>query len=261
MMLFQFKMKDALNCMFIPAEVGKRRPVWYFMTDSEYCLDLGKVKLFEHSDTYLQKNLQEYPNHPKYFDYYYVRFLEDLFYELPKISCVMPDEIYAMHDEIKEWWFAGGEEEEWLTYELSDVIIQNLLWIGSIDTMTGGALQFLHRNDDIFVRYDFSEIDEDGMKTWTANSGEYRLSYEDFVAEIEDLLERFFARMDKQVQDVVANFTEKEVAEANIVAEHEERRTYFYGILDDVKQGKYENSVDWHQVREDLAYVVERIRR
>ena len=66
----------------------------------------------------------------------------------------MPDDIYAMHDGIKEWWFDDIEEEEWLTYELSDVIMNNLLYFGSIDTMTSGSLQFLHRNDNIFIRYD-----------------------------------------------------------------------------------------------------------
>jgi len=64
---------------------------------------------------------------------------------------------------------------------------------------------------EIILRYNFKGWDEDGLPWWTATNGEYRLSYQDFLLEVEDLLNRFFVRMDRQVKGVVAYFT-KEVA-------------------------------------------------
>jgi len=263
-MLFQFKMREVVDCELQTTEVGKRCPSWFYMTDSDYHVDLGEVKLFESSLEYLEK----YSNEPKYFNYQYARFLEDLFHELPRLSCPIPTDLYAyintddkrclLHNRLLDldWW--DKEKSIEMQSAIEDNVFESLISYGYFIQMPPSISgQIFHVADEIILRYDVSGHDEDGTVWWTATSGEYRLSYKAFLGEVEDLLQRFFTRMDKQVENVLKNFTSNEVKCSNIVAEHEERRKQFHDVLNNVKQGAYENLVDWEKVREDLTYIME----
>ena len=233
-MLFQFKMREAVDCEIAPTEVGKRIPVWFYMTDSDYWIDLGDVKLFENS----KETLEKYPAMPRFFNYQYARFLEDLFDELPQISCPIPTDLFAYIDtENKrnllagrlcdlDWWDKEKSTEFQHTIEdnIDGNLIRNGYFVQMPPCVSGQLLRF---NDEIILRYEANGQDEDGTPWWTVTNGEYQLKYQDFLLEVEDLLNRFFARMDRQVKDVVANFAPEEVRQSNIVAEHEERRKYF----------------------------------
>jgi len=257
-------MREAVDCEITPTEIGKRCPSWFWMTDSDYFIDLGNVKLFEHSKEVLEK----YPSTPRFFNYQYARFLEDLFHELPKIASPIPADLYAyINTEDKlcslyttlfdlDWW--DNEKSKKIQYAIEDNVSENLVSNGSFINMPPNMSgQFFHVNDEVILRYEArGRDDEDDVSWWTAINGEYRLKYQTFIDEVEDLLHRFFARMDRQVEGVVKNFTPTEVEHSNIVVEHEERRKYFYGILDSVKQGKYESLIDWDQVRSDLICVL-----
>jgi len=258
-------MREAAECELQTTEIGKRIPSWFYMTNSEYCIDLGDVKLFELS----KEAVKAEKSSSKFFSWYYASFLEGLFNELPRIVCPVPADLYAyidtfdklnsLTDKLYDLVACSTEMPVEVRQPIEDNLDKHLIDIGEIITPPQSiVIRMLRFYDEIVIHHEsYGEV-EVGVSYYSATSGEYRLSYQDFVSEVEDLLNRFFARMDKQVKDVVANFTAEEVTQSNIIAEHEERRKYFYEILDNVKQGKYDNLVDWKKVREDLAYVLER---
>ena len=49
-MVFQFIMREVVDF-----EIGNSKPGWFWMTDSDYYMDLGDVKLFEGSPELLEK--------------------------------------------------------------------------------------------------------------------------------------------------------------------------------------------------------------
>ena len=211
-MLFQFKMREAVDCEITPTEIGKRCPSWFYMTDSDYFIDLKDVKLFENS----KESLEKYPLMSRFFNYQYTRFLVDLFHELPRIACSIPIDIFAHIDTLDKSELLldriFNEEKFTATQKaIENNIYENLINVGYfIQLPSNISCRFFHVNNEIILRYDVSGHDEDGTPWWTATKGEYRLSYQDFIAEIDDLLNRFFARMDRQVEDVIKFFTLEE---------------------------------------------------
>ncbi len=131
----------------------------------------------------------------------------------------------------------------------------NLICYGRLDS---GYLwfrcnyQFFNVDDTIIIRYNFIDKDEDDCLAWSAGKGEHILKYHEFVSEIEDLLNCFFAAMDKQVERAMHAFSEKELKKSNLLSEHMQRKDYFYSVLNSMKNNSYQNQIDWQKLRQDL---------
>lgn len=266
-MLFNFKLKPPLECAFPKGdEEGDRRVCWFYLTDSEYFIELGTVKLFESSSQWIEKYENEYPSAIGCVDYQYSRQLEDLFEILPTIACPIPSCLYTMieteekrdllYDKITDLWIEESSDQWNEVDEKYNNIICNLIHYGNLDSgylRFRSDCQFFNVDGMVIIRYNFIDKDEDGCPVWSAGKGEYSLSYHEFVDEIEDLLNRFFAAMDKQVENAMQVFNERELKNSNLCQEHIQRKDYFYGVLKSMKSNAYENQIDWQKLREDLA--------
>jgi len=265
-MLFNFVLKPPLECAFPRGnEEGNRHVCWFYLTDSEYYIDLGTAKLFESSLGWMEKYKNDYPSGIRFVDYQYSRQLEDLFEILPTISCPMPGSLYTLvetdekrellYDKIMNLWdetSSGQWNEEDEKYAN---IVRNLICYGSLDSgylRFRSECQFFNVDGEVIIQYNFNAEDEGGCPVWSAGKGSYTLTYKEFVYEIENLLNRFFAAMDKQIETALQVFNESELKASNLVSEHTQRKDYFYGILNAIKNNAYENLIDWKNLKEDL---------
>jgi len=259
-MLLNFKLKPPLECIFPKNERGNKYVSWFYLTDSEYFIDLGKIKLFEHSPQWIEKHKKEYPLIGMYDEYQYSRHLEDLFEILPTIACPMPEDLYSLVDaeekrDLLDEKVVNLWDDEVYTDAIYTNITKNLLYYGNLDTgylRVKSDCQFFNVGGKVIIHYNFIDKLKDGCPIWSACKGTYTLEYNEFICEIEDLLNRFFNAMDEQVKIAMQVFNEKELEKSNLILEHSERKDYFYSILSSIKNNVFENRIDWKKVREDL---------
>lgn len=265
-MLFNFCLKPPLECA-LPggSQIDERYVCWFYLTDSYYHIDLGTVKLFENSPKWCEKYQDEYKCNAQFVDYQYSRQLEDLFEILPQIACPMPESLYSLIDtdeklerlfhSVVDIWDVVSTPEHREMDDLFNNVITNLTGYGRLDSgylRFSSACQFFHVNDTVTIRYNFLDTDEDGDPVWSAGAGNRTIPYAEFIEEIESLCNRFFTAMDKQVEDSMDVFTQKELRESNLTAEHAQRRSYFYGVLNSMKSNTYEYLIDWKKINDTL---------
>lgn len=265
-MLFNFQLKRPLECLLPKGEnEGDKYVCWFYLTDSYYYIDLCGVKLFESSPQWIEKYTDHDLPDNRFVDYQYSRQLEDLFEILPVIACPMPSSLYSLieteekrvllSDRIMDIWDTkspmGWNEED----EIYDNIVSNLIYYGHLDSgylRFRSQCQFINVDGDVIIRYNFIDKDEDGCPVWSAGKGCYTIKYTEFIHEIEDLLDRFFTAMDKQVETAMQVFTKRELEKSNIMMENAQRKNYFHSILNSMKNKEYENRIDWQKLRTDL---------
>jgi len=268
-MLFNFELKPPLECAGLESPETRNEYVgWFYLTYSEYYIKLGDVNLFESSPQWIEKYKPEYPSIGRFEDYQYSRQLEDLFEILPTIACPMPEDLYelvetaekceSLFNSIINIYSDSDDKQEDEKFENIRI---NLIYYGYLDSSYlrfKTNLKFFNVNGKIIVQYDFIDDDE-GCPVWSAGKGTYSLTYKEFVYEIEDLLNRFFIAMDKQVETATRIFNKDVIKKRNLIPEYAQRKDYFYDILNKVKNNDYENQIDWQKLREDLDYFMKQI--
>ncbi len=124
--LFNYELKPVTECAFPINKNGKKNICWFWLTDSNYYIKLGEIKLFELSS----ESMKKYDFKSCFDDYYYIRQLEDLFEILPTISNPMPEDLYEyIYNEKKykkltncfDFWITDSELRE--PHECFDGII------------------------------------------------------------------------------------------------------------------------------------------
>lgn len=269
-MLFNFELKPALECAGLESEETRERYVcWFYLTDSEYFIDLGEVSLFQHSPQWIEKYKEKWPLGIEFVDYQYSRQLEDIFDILPTISCPIPSTLYALvdtsekrdllNDKIVNIWQDEGSNDisQDEVYNKYCNTASNFIYYGSLDSSHlrfRTECQFFNVDGMVIIQYNFIDEDEDGCPVWSAGKGIYTLTYNKFVYEIEDLLSRFFSAMDKQIESATQVLSEKPLKKSRLISEHAQRKDYFYGILNSIKNRTYEEHIDWQKLKEDLDY-------
>ena len=268
MALFNYKLKSVIDCGFPKTRNGHKSVSWFWLTDSNYYLDLGDVRLFECSAKYIGKHHLA----SAFDDYYYIRQLEDLFDILPNIANAIPADLFSFID--------TAEKREVLRKtcdELADMsegrpdeidVIHEFLDYAQLDTgylSARSECQFFHIGERLIIQYDFRAQDDDGVPVWSATAGQLEMPYERFVDEIGNLLTRFFHDMDRQIEeaieqlagevfyDVLLSRDEKKGITSSGVdylrKEHAERKAYFFDVFHQLKNNELNNSLDWERVR------------
>ena len=271
--LFNYILKPVSECAFPINQNGKKSVSWFWLTDSYYYIESGNVKLFENSP----ESIAKYNLKSCFDDYYYIRQLEDLFNILPDVSNPMPEDLYeyfSSHDKRKK---LNSLFENWIdsiknfTQEQDDIYdsISDFFRYGHLDT---GYLRvksdccFCHVNDNIIIHYDFEDF-SDNCPVWTAKSGKFILSYQDFLYELESLLDRFFCDMEKQISNAVhdlknedfydilvqKNKNEKSGIEY-LFEEHENRKIFFYSVLDSLRNSNCKE-INWEKIRKNINFL------
>lgn len=265
--LFNFRLKPVAACE-IPVDCnGLKNISWYWITDCYQYIEFDGIKLFQSSP----ESIGAYHEKSEYLDYYYVRFLEDFFDILPEISAIMPVDLYRLITEeyhiVEEKLLEFGGDDD-LSEEQEDTFFSVRDFLRSICRLDTGHLCvksecfFYHVNDKIVIHYDFRDTFADGMEVWSAHVGQYEMLYSDFIDEVEDMLERFFAAMDLQLEDAKNQIAsggygdtiseEHEAIFHRLCKENEERKIYFFDIFNKVKNLEFQNAIDWYKIRNDI---------
>ena len=263
--MFHFQLKAPKNCMMNIEPNGKGL-CWFFLTDSYFYIELGTTRLFQN----FEKTSSQYSDTPPYLDYYYIRFLEDLFDILPDIAVGIPKDLYSSIDnfdkkrvmQVKYNTLIGDEEEDIVSEDMVYFPLGNLLDYGRLDTSFlryNSSCYFYHVEDTMIIHYDFEDVDEEGNPVWSAKTGVYELKYKDFLLQIEDVLNRFFISMADQIEALKVSIQNGDThfSEINdpypvlekIEEEHNQRKKYFFNILENIKNCNIEKEIDWEKIR------------
>ena len=272
--LFNYELKPVTKCAFPINKNGKKNICWFWLTDSSYYIKLGETKLFELSSEYMKK----YDFKSCFDDYYYIRQLEDLFEILPTISNPMPEDLYEYIYNEKKYKKLTNCFDFWIDEQKDfsdkdDILYENICNFLSYGRLDTGYLNvkcscfFYHVGDQIIIHYDFEDFDEENNPVWTAKSGRFILPYEEFLDEIEDLLNRFFCDMEKQISNAVVELKDEEFYDifvqrdknikpgtAYLFEEHKERKTFFYSILKSLKN-KICKKINWDETRKNIRFI------
>lgn len=279
MSLFNYILKPVEKCRFPISEDGDKNIAWFWLTDSYYYMKLDDVKLFENSKEWRKI----YPAESPYDEYPYIRQLEDLFDILPQIAAGITETAYRYINTIGNWEWLMREVEQW--YEVlgdnatgeQDALYEDLIRFlhhGYLDTgylRFKSMLFFHHVGDRIIISYDFIDKDENGIPVWSAKRGRSEMTWIEFLNEIEDLLNRFFTDMDKQVEDAINSLMHhdyykklnvkdfrtglKTNAVSSLRKEHVQRKAYFYDILNKVKNGGFQPYLDSEKIVKQIEFV------
>ncbi len=261
---------------------------WFWLTDSYYYLQLGKERIYEYSDRAVRKDKMK----SHFLDYYFIRFLEDIFDVLIETIQPMPKEIYQIFDTDKKfdklselltlWYYGNRKSKKYLEPPKEKETIYNclgkdFLWNGCLDSsfISGSILcRFVHVEDKFYIHYDCSKQ----KKIWTAGKNIFELPYKEFIFQIETLIEDFFLDMDKQVADAIAIHNEDEYSWNNLMEaykkkfpeqfidsrktgaeylmeEHSRRKFLFREKLEQIKSGRPNVVLDWKEIKEKLRII------
>ena len=273
--LFNYILKPVSKCAFPVNGNGRKSICWFWLTDSNYYIELGNIRLFELSP----ESTAKYKLDSSFDDYYYIRQLEDLFEILPVISNPIPEDLYNYINNEEKYKKLMNSFNNWIdkkevySDEENNIYdnITDLLSYGYLDT---GYLRpkcncsFYHVGDQMIIHYDFEDFDDESNPVWTAKSGKFTLSYKDFLIEIEDLLDRFFFDMKKQISIAVQELKDENFYETfvqrdkNIKSgidylfeEQENRKTSFYSVLKSLKSNSCKK-INWDITRKNIEFII-----
>lgn len=265
--LFNFLLKPVDVCL-IPVDCnGLKNISWFWITDCYQYIEFDGIKLFQE----FQKFIETQHEKSEYLDYYYVRFLEDFFDILPEISSTIPAYLYKLiteeYNTVEEKLLEFGGDDD-LSEEQEEIFFSVRNFLRNFCRLDTGHLSvksdcfFYHIQDKIAIHYDFRDTFADGEAVWSAHVGQYEMLYSDFIDEVEDMLERFFCAMDLQLEDAKKQIAsggygdtiseDHEEIFHRLHKENEERKMYFFGVLNKVKNMEFQNVVDYDKIRNDI---------
>lgn len=235
MINFKLKNFDEIN------PVGQQSNMylsWFWLTDGYLWLQFGEHTIYEYSNEAIQHFGEKTSS---YSDYYIVRFLEDFTQIFEKISQPIPDNLYDLTKNIKQFkdnskkWLAiynndDEDENTDLYYEQYDKLIswthERLFDSGHL--IGGPHLSFFRNKDKIRIVWDTEYILENGINLWSAKDGNIEMNFSDFVDEVKKFGHDFFKAMDKQIQlTIEKDWINIEVDKNRLTEEHQERKLEF----------------------------------
>ena len=175
---------------------------------------VGDQELFRYSEAYLHWWASSYPttNLTPYPDYNVARFYEDLIDNLPIFLEPIPAELasYVATVEKQAQWLAGchafldASEFAENSDVISDTFIMATEWWKTRNLPTaylryGPDIRIWHINNTVQIRWQNQQLEVEGSSVWTANAGDYTLSYQAFLAEVSSFHQHFMEAMRARV--------------------------------------------------------------
>lgn len=233
--MINFKLKHIDEVQPVGTD-GNLRMSWFWLTDAQLWLDLGNHTLYEYTPEAIEHfGIQK----TRYSQYPLVRFLEDLTEIFGHISESIPSEIYRLTDDVNGFL---GDAQKWLEIydtddEYSDFYFEKydhlISWMStrSFDSghLIGGPdFSFFRCHDQLRIVWQTVHQLENGIELWTAKDGRVEIAYIDFIHEIKDFGERFFKKMDHQVELAIEkNWGAIQIDKEQLTREHAERKEEF----------------------------------
>lgn len=216
---------------------GNLRMSWFWLTDAYLWLNLGNHNLYEYTPEAVEHfGIKQSP----YNEYPLVRFIEDLTELFDQVSESIPSETYRLTDDIN--WFLD-DAKKWLDIydtdedEYSDFYFEeydNLIsWtykrtFDSGHLIGGPHFSFFRCNNKLRIIWQTEHQLENGIELWTAKDGSIEIEYDDFINQIKDFGERFFKKMDNQIELAIEkDWGTIQIDKGQLAKEHTERKEQF----------------------------------
>lgn len=212
---------------------------WFGLTDSDLWIDVGERTVYEYSEAAVKawgaKN-------SRYNDYYLSRFLEDFSGIFKAVGESVPRRLYDVSEnfaDIMRSWMDlrfpddNDNDEDGFDKFLDEEFQPLNEWYGSrvIDSghLTGGSgIGFVRCGERIKIFWKSDYLLENGESIWTAPSGVFEHSYEDFAHEARRFFGEFFRKMDDQVRKALQkDWGRVRLDKEYLVRENKERREGF----------------------------------
>jgi hypothetical protein len=256
--MINFKLKE-LNKIEPVGREPELMLSWFYLTDGYLWLTFGDRNIYEYTNVVIQ---QFEGVVSIYCDYYLVRFIEDFTALFEKISEGIPAKFYDLTDNIDQF---QKDNELWIDLnELDDRELDSLFWdkhekliswinertLRSSHLIGGPKLRFFRFGDNVKIIWDTDHVLENGTKLWTAENGQYQMSYVSFVNGIRSFADAFFKTMDAQVElAITKEWGDITVDKKILVQEHKERKMEFYSKISLLESGPVVKT-NWDEIEE-----------
>lgn len=223
---------------------------WFALTEGEYWLDLNKATLYEYTSEVLT------PDEPRHVEYQIASLIKEFTGLFEAIAEPVPDAFYAIAKENNYLYRFYAAAQNFLD-NLSNnndsdygLFEKTILWLYTrtltAPYLTGGpGISFFRNRDHISLVWNAEQVTENDIAIWTAQTGEIEMTYEKFVAEIEDFGHRFFNAMDTQVQLAL----EKDGGnKEQLIQEQQDQKTLFFQYKLAILKGEPKTETDWNEI-------------
>lgn len=234
------------------------RMSWFWLTDGDLWLNLTDSTLYEYS-----KDALKFFGDKKtpYNDYPIVRFIEDFTELFNVINESIPDDIYHLTENLskflndaQKWLDINDNDEE----ELNDFYFEeydNLIsWtynrtFDSGHLIGGPKFSFFRNKDRIRISWKTEYKLDNGIELWTAKNGNIEMPYDDFILNIEEFGNKFFASMKEQVDLAIQkDWEEIQIDKERLIEEHRERESDFWEQFAQLKNNPL-GKTNWERIR------------
>ena len=238
-MLFNFELTNTRDVAPWGAQ-GNLSLSWFGLTDGKYWIDVETATLFEYSEHARQVGAY------RYCDYQVIRLLEDILDMLPTALEPIPRQFVryiagesgqVWRKKVAEWSEKNCEllndDDFWRVKEPAD----KLLYGRFLDTAyLSPSTRILLWSDDESVHIEWDNSDKliEGQFAWTALTGSYLISRENFLAEVESFHHRLIEQMCKRIAEVEAGAISSgiDINLPGLRTEHEQRRIMYERALE-----------------------------
>lgn len=196
-------------------EPPNQRLSWFGLTDGWYQINLGNQPLYHPRIERIKKYKPDFEvnqidsEFDLSVDYQVVRLYEDLLDILPNVMQDLPSEIYRlirtfdMHAHLQSIYYRGGPDDpndEWLDVHEMATSWYSSRFLTSMHLMQGPVAVFTRYGDEITIRWDNRIEGEVSELIWAPSFGEFKVSFEQFIREVEDFHSDLMNAMETRIQ-------------------------------------------------------------
>lgn len=234
--MINFQLKN-IDCIEPFGESPDLSLHWFGLTDGDLWLKFGDQTVYEYS----KEAMQYFGDKPsQYNDYYIVRFLEDFTELFMSISISVPDNLYRLTDNLKEFcedaqkWLDNHDTDDDEQFDFYFEAYNKLLsWVydrqfDSGHLMGGPHISFFRNKDKIRIVWETEHTLDNGIQLWTAKDGSSEMNFMEFVNGIKIFGQNFFKEMDRQIElTIEKDWNQVKIDKNRLIEENKERQLEF----------------------------------
>jgi hypothetical protein len=245
-MIFEFKL-NPIEEVHPWGEPSNKSLHWFGFTEGEYRIKVGSEYLLNYSSeftNYLNKKFPEYFSKTTFVDYQVVRLWEDILAMFHFIIEPVPQELHhfldfgyenysSLRSRVDDWLDSetakgSDEEESWKISEKADFWL-NERWLDSGYLSPSARIWIWSDENDVIFSWDNREIKVENISVWSAAQGNYRISKEDFINEVQQFDRSLISQMNNRVETICKTWKHPEIKVdfEQLQSEQKNRATWF----------------------------------
>jgi hypothetical protein len=236
---------------------GQHRLHWFGLTDGQYWIEAGPVTLLEYSEFARTRGA------PRYCSYQVVRLYEDLMDLIPSVVEPVPASLtpYLHGDHSIAWETTFRAWREMSPAQLNETQFWDITdaastWIGrrTLDTSylsPSSKIRLWFDGQLVHLAWDNTLKLCQGTPAWSALSGTFQLTLEDFISEVTSFHTRLMEQMGERIKQVLAGILQDSVH----VDLHGLKREHQQRSHNDIHHRTVPTNTDWSLVCAALAKI------